>query len=95
MMAADLSVEESDFMAASQQPIFEGCFTDQIKEAAWKTKPSYAIVPTEDKALNTDIERNMYKRSGAKVTEIKSCHVVFMSHPAAVAEVIVNASHLK
>ena len=56
--AADLSQEEADFMYASQEPISVKCFTDVVEEAAWKTKPSYGIVATEDKAINPDIERN-------------------------------------
>jgi pimeloyl-ACP methyl ester carboxylesterase len=90
--AADLSTEEADFMYASQGPIFVQAFTAPVTEAAWRTKPSYGIVSTEDKAINPDIERNMYKRAGAKVTEIKASHVVFISHPDAVAKVIIEAA---
>ncbi|MDN3550670.1 alpha/beta hydrolase [Mucilaginibacter aquaedulcis] len=90
--AADLSKEEADFMYASQGPIAAQGFVAPITQAAWKTKPSYAVVATEDKAINPDIERNMYKRAGSKVTEIKSSHVVFISHPDAVAKVIIEAA---
>src|ERR1700754_2626809 len=90
--AADLSKEEADFMYASQGPIAVQGFVAPITQAAWKTKPSYGIVATEDKAINPDIERNMYKRAGSKVTEIKSSHVVFISHPDAVAKVIIEAA---
>ncbi|HEY0611114.1 MAG TPA: alpha/beta hydrolase [Chitinophaga sp.] len=93
--AADLSKEEADFMYASQGPIAVKCFTAAVKEAAWKTKPSYGIVATNDKAINPDIERNMYKRAGAKITEIKGSHVVFISQPAAVADVIIAAAEGK
>jgi len=71
------------------------CFTAPVKEAAWKSKPSYGIVATNDKAINPDIERNMYKRAGAKITEIKGSHVVFISQAAAVANVIVAAAEGK
>jgi pimeloyl-ACP methyl ester carboxylesterase len=91
--AADLRNEEVDFMSASQVPIFASCFGAPVTEVAWKTKPSYAIVATEDKALNPDIERNMYKRAGAKVTELKGSHVVFISQANAVANVIINAAN--
>jgi pimeloyl-ACP methyl ester carboxylesterase len=91
--AADLSKEEADFMYASQGPIAVQGFVAPVTEAAWKTKPSYGIVATEDKAINPDIERNMYKRAGAKVTEIKASHVVFISHPDAVAKVIIEAAN--
>ncbi|MEI9910639.1 MAG: alpha/beta hydrolase [Bacteroidota bacterium] len=92
---ADLSKRDADFMYASQQPIFVNCFTAKISEAAWKLKPSYGIVATEDKAIVPDIERNMYKRSGTKITEIKGSHVVFISHPDAVANVIIEAAKNK
>jgi pimeloyl-ACP methyl ester carboxylesterase len=91
--AADLSKEEADFMYASQGPIFGACFATPVKEAAWKTKPSYGIVATEDKAINPEIERNMYRRAGTKITEIKGSHVLFISQPAAVAKVIIAASN--
>jgi pimeloyl-ACP methyl ester carboxylesterase len=90
--AADVSRDEADFMSASQVPIFAGCFGAPVANAAWKTKPSYAIVATEDKALNPAIERNMYKRAGAKITEIKGSHVVFISKASAVADVIIEAA---
>jgi pimeloyl-ACP methyl ester carboxylesterase len=91
--AADLSKEEADFMYASQGPIFGACFATPVREAAWKTKPSYGIVATEDKAINPDIERNMYRRAGTKITEIKGSHVLFISQPAAVATVIIAAAN--
>ena len=56
------------------------------------TKPSYAIVATEDKAINPVLERTMYKHIGAKVTEVKASHVVYVSQPAAVAKVIEEAA---
>jgi pimeloyl-ACP methyl ester carboxylesterase len=93
--AADLSKEAADFMSVSQVPIFASCFGAPVTEVAWKVKPSYAIVATEDKALNPDIERNMYKRAGATVTEIKGSHVVYISQPEAVANVIINAANGK
>lgn len=93
--AADLSKSESDFMAASQAPIFGASFTTPVAEAAWKTKPAYAIVSTEDKAIVADIQRNMYKRAGDKITEVKGSHAVFISHPEEVAKVIMAAAEGK
>jgi pimeloyl-ACP methyl ester carboxylesterase len=90
--AADLSKEDADFMFASQGPIFGACFATPVREAAWKSKPSYGIVATEDKAINPDIERTMYKRSNTKITEIKGSHVIFISQPDAVAKVIIEAA---
>jgi len=89
---ADVSKEKAAFMFASQGPVYARCFTDKVTTAAFRTKPSYAIVATEDKAINPIIERNMYKRAGMKVIEIKSSHVVFLSNPDKVASIIVTAS---
>lgn len=90
--AGDLSKAESDFMEASQVPILAASFATPLTAAAWKVKPSYGIVATEDKSLNPDIERNMYKRAGAKITEIKGSHVIYISQPEAVAKVIIDAA---
>jgi len=93
--AADLSQAQSDFMSASQVPILGKCFEEPVEHVAWKTKPSYGIVPTEDKALHPDTERTMYKRANAKITEIKGSHVIFISQPEAVANVIMAAANGK
>jgi len=90
--AADVSAELAAFMYASQGPIFGQCFGDKVTTAAFRTKPSYGIVATEDKAINPDIERIMYKRANMKVTEIKGSHVIFISQAAKVASVIVTAA---
>ncbi|GGB05393.1 alpha/beta hydrolase [Puia dinghuensis] len=92
---ADLPQVTADFMNASQQPIVGQCFATPVTEAAWKDKPSYAIVATEDKALLPAIARNMYKRANDKITEIKGSHSVFISQPEAVAQVIIDASEKK
>lgn len=90
--AADSSKELAEFMYASQGPIFGRCFTDVIKKAAWETKPSYGIVATEDKAINPDIERNIYKRGNFKITEVKGSHTIFISQPLKVATLITVAA---
>lgn len=89
---ADIPKEEADFMYASQGAFYAKGFVAPITHAAWKDKPSYGIVATEDKSINPDIERNMYKRSNTKITEIKGSHVVFMSQPEKVAAVIIEAA---
>jgi pimeloyl-ACP methyl ester carboxylesterase len=90
--AADLPAAEAQFMAISQMPVAGAAFGAPTPVAAWRDKPSYAIVATEDKALNPDLERWMYARAGAKVTEIKASHAVYISHPRAVADVIEAAA---
>ncbi|MEO6315245.1 MAG: alpha/beta hydrolase [Chitinophagaceae bacterium] len=90
--AADLPKEKAAFMYASQGPIAVKSFTTPVTQAAWKTKPSYAIVSTDDKSINPLILKMMYKRAGAMVTELKASHVVFISHPKEVADVIEKAA---
>lgn len=90
--AADISKEEADFMYASQGTFYAKGFETLITKAAWREKPAYGIVATEDKSIVPDIQRNMYKRSNTKITEIKGSHVVFMSQPNAVAKVIIEAA---
>jgi pimeloyl-ACP methyl ester carboxylesterase len=90
--AADISKEKADFMFASQGAISVKAFITPLTEAAWKTKPSYAIVATEDKSINPLIERTMYKRAGSVVTELKGSHVIFISKAKEVAAVIESAA---
>jgi pimeloyl-ACP methyl ester carboxylesterase len=90
--AADLPKEKADFMYASQGPIAAQSFVAPLTQAAWKTKPSFAIVATEDKSINPDIERFMYKRAGSKVTELHGSHAIYMSKAKEVAEVIEGAA---
>jgi pimeloyl-ACP methyl ester carboxylesterase len=89
---ADLSKEESDFMYASQGSFYAKCFVTPITHAAWRDKPTFGVVATEDKSIQPDIERNMYKRSNTKVTEIKGSHAVYVSQPEKVADVIIDAA---
>lgn len=90
--AADLPAAEAQFMAISQVPINGGILGVPIAAPAWKTKPSYGIVATQDRMINPDLERSMYKRAGAKVTEVKGSHAIFLSQPRAVADVIEQAA---
>ena len=89
---ADISKEEAEFMYASQGAFYAKGFVTPITNAAWRDKPAYGLVATEDKSIAPEIQRNMYKRSNTKVTEIKGSHVIFMSQPDAVAEVIIEAA---
>lgn len=89
---ADLSQEEADFMYASQGAFYGACFATPITDAAWRNKPTYGIVATDDKSINPEIQRNMYKRSNTKITEIKGSHAVYVSQPQKVAKVIMQAA---
>ena len=90
--AADLPRAQTDIMALSQVPVSAKAITAVIQSPAWKTKPSYAIVATQDHAINPDLERSMYSRSHSRTTEIESSHAVYISHPRAVAKVIEEAA---
>jgi hypothetical protein len=79
-------------MYASQGPVAGKSFDTQLTEAAWKTKPSYVIVASEDKSINPDIERFMYKRAGAKVTKLHGSHAIFISEAKEVANVFEAAA---
>jgi pimeloyl-ACP methyl ester carboxylesterase len=93
--AADLPADQAQFMAISQMPVAGAALGAAATVASWHDKPSYGIVATEDKALNPELQRWMYERSKAKVTEIKASHAVFISQPHAVAEVIKAAALAK
>jgi pimeloyl-ACP methyl ester carboxylesterase len=88
---ADLSKEESDFMYASQGAFAGKSFATPLTQIAWKTKPSFGIVATEDKSIRPEIEEKMYLRSNTKISKIKGSHAVYISQPDAVAKVIVEA----
>lgn len=90
--AGDLSKEKADFLYDSQIAIPAKAFAAAVTQAAWKTKPSYGIIATEDKSLNPVIERRTYKRAGSIVTEIKGSHLIFVSQPQKVVAVIEAAA---
>lgn len=93
--AADVPKATADFMYASQGPIAAQSFVTPLTQAAWKTKPSYAIVATEDKSINPDIQWTMYKRAGAKVTALPGSHAIYMSKAKETANVIELAAKSK
>ena len=79
-------------MYASHGMFYLDAVAGKVTQAAWHTKPAYGIVATEDKSINPDIQRNMYKRSNTKTIEIKGSHVVFISHAKEVAAFIIQAA---
>ena len=93
--AADLDKSKAEFMYASQGPIAAKAFITPVTVAAWKSKPAYAIVATEDKSISPQLEREMYKRAGAAVTEMKGSHALYISKAQAVADVIEAAATVK
>jgi pimeloyl-ACP methyl ester carboxylesterase len=89
---ADLSKSESDFMYASQGAFAAKSFATPLTQAAWKSKPSFGIVATEDKSIRPEIEEKMYTRSNTRITKIKGSHAVYISQPEAVARIIMDAA---
>lgn len=89
----DLPPAQADFMAHSQTPIGIAAIVTPLTSIAWKTKPTWYIVSTQDRMIPPDAERFMAKRANAKVTEIKASHVAFISHPQEVAAVIEAAAN--
>lgn len=89
---ADVSNELADFMFASQGFIPGAAFGTPVTEAAWKTKPTFGISSDGDKSINPEITMNMYKRSKSIITQMKGSHVVFITHPDEVSEVIIAAA---
>lgn len=92
VVAADLPAEQTDVMAATQRPISELAFSEPCGPPAWRTLPSWAVVATDDKAAGTDLVRSMAERAGATITEVEGPHVIMISQPEAVADVILTAA---
>jgi pimeloyl-ACP methyl ester carboxylesterase len=90
--AQDLSPSEAQFLADSQQPLAQKAVAAPVPVAAWRSKPSYAVLTTQDHVVSPQLQRWMYQRSGARVTEVSAGHAVYISHPDAVARVIEAAA---
>jgi len=89
--ANDLPLEETRLMAATQRPVAALAFSEPTRNPAWRQLPSWAVVPTGDKAAGSDVVRSMAQRASASITEVDGSHVIMISQPQAVAEVIMTA----
>ena len=87
------SCDVASFMADSQVPWGVEALGGAITQPAWRTKPSWYLITTEDKMIPPDAQRAMSKRAGSTVVEVKSSHSVFLSHPQAVAHLIEQAAN--
>jgi len=90
--AADVSEAKAAFMADSQVPWGVAALSGSIREPAWKAKPSWYLVATEDKMIPPPVQRQMAKRAGATVTEAAGSHAIYVSKPEAVAALIAQAA---
>jgi pimeloyl-ACP methyl ester carboxylesterase len=89
--AADVPPGQTALMAATQRPIADAAFSETSGPPAWKSLPSWAVVATGDKAAGADVIRSMAERAGAEITEAEGSHVIMVSQPETVAEVIKTA----
>jgi pimeloyl-ACP methyl ester carboxylesterase len=90
--AADTTDADAAFMRDSQVPIAMSAFGTKLNHAAWRTRPSWAVIATEDKAFDLRMLHRMAERIGASVTEVKASHAVFMTQATVVADVIDRAA---
>ncbi len=89
--AADVDAEHAAFMADSQVPWGVGALAGEISEPAWRSRPSWYLIPTGDLIIPPDAQRLMSKRAGSTVVEIEGNHAIYVSNPTAVAELIQTA----
>ncbi|MDQ1568552.1 MAG: hypothetical protein QOF96_3432 [Actinomycetota bacterium] len=89
--AADLSDKQAAIIGTIQRPVSELAFSEPSGVPAWKTLPSWAVVATSDRAAGTDVVRAHAERAGATITEVDGSHVIMISQPEVVAEVIQSA----
>jgi pimeloyl-ACP methyl ester carboxylesterase len=78
-------------IGATQRPIAEAAFSEPSGPPAWKDRPSWAVVASGDRAAGADLVRSQAERAGATITEIDGSHVIMVSQPQVVAEVILEA----
>ena len=90
--AADVNPEKAAFMADSQVPWGVGAPSGTISEPAWRVKPSWYLVTTEDRMIPPAAQRAMAKRAGSTVVEVKGSHAIYVSQPGAVAALIEQAA---
>ena len=91
--AADLDVDTATFMASSQVPWGVEALAGTITEPAWRTKPSWYLVSTEDRMIPPPAQRQMSKRAGSTVTEVAGSHAIYVSQPKSVAAFIEKAAN--
>jgi pimeloyl-ACP methyl ester carboxylesterase len=91
IFAADVDPDLAKILAVGQRPLAAAAFTEKASAAAWKTKPAWGSVASNDLCINPDVERFGYQRGGVTSIEIPSSHLVMLSHPKEVADLIRTA----
>jgi pimeloyl-ACP methyl ester carboxylesterase len=91
---ADIPVDDAAFYAITQRPLAGVALTEAAPTPAWRSRPTWAVLPTADRCIDPGVHHFSYERMGAKITEIEGAsHVVMISHPKQVAEVVMTAVH--
>lgn len=90
--AGDLPPAKARALYAVQEPFERALLTGKTMHAAWRSKPSFYAISTEDRTINPDLQRFMAKRMGAKTIELKSSHLSLLSHPHEISALILEAS---
>ena len=90
--AGDLPEAKAKVLYAVQQPFQKALLTGKTTQAAWRSKPSFYAVSTEDRTINPDLERFMAKRMGATTIEVKASHLALISQPDTIANLILKAA---
>ena len=90
--AGDLPEVKAKLLYAVQQPFHKALLTGKTTQAAWRLKPSFYAVSTEDRTINPDLERFMAKRMKAKTLEVRASHLSLISHPQEITDLILEAA---
>ena len=90
--AGDLPEAKASVLYAVQWPFHRALLTGKTTQAAWRSKPSFYAISTEDRTINPDLERFMAKRMGAQTIEVKASHLSLISHPDEITRLILEAA---
>ena len=90
--AGDLPEKKAKVLYAVQQPFNKALLAGKTTNAAWRSKPSYYAISTEDRTINPDLQRFMAKRMGARTLEVKGSHLALISHPDKITRLILEAA---
>ena len=90
--AADASDEDAAFLRDTQVPINMAVFGTPVKQAAWRTRPSWAVIATDDKSFDQAMLQHMATRAGAQITNVKASHALYLTQAGVVADVIAEAA---
>lgn len=92
VFAADLPRRVTDVMAVAQRPLPASVLEEPTRDPAWKTIPSWFLLPTRDRVIGTDAERAMAERAGSEIVEVRASHAVLISKPHSVTDLIEDAA---